>query len=161
MRLADLLPSGSGIPGMDLIEEGARPGEDIIATFPDPEDAARLFAEWGWQENAYRIFLAPGEVGPADPTSLEVSLHQFSSEAGSAEALPYFADARAALVALQPVYVDRIGDQSWAIAGPVANGYEVTLYVRRGNVLARITAFSVAGDPMEAAAAAARVFVSG
>ncbi|CAA9567614.1 MAG: YpfJ protein, zinc metalloprotease superfamily [uncultured Thermomicrobiales bacterium] len=154
--LFGLLPTGDDVvAGSTPIEEGGRTLEEIAATFPDPVDAAHRLATWGFQENAYRTFV------PADGVGLfQVSLHRFGSAAAAAQALPYYADGRAAVLGLVELPTRRLGDQTIAVGGPVAEGSEVTLYVRRSDVLIRVSATVPTGDPAAVARDAARAVLA-
>lgn len=142
--LFGLLPTGDDVPaGLVAIEEGGRSLEEIAATFPNPVGAAELLAAWGFRENAYRNFVPEAVVG-----SVQVSLHRFGSAAAAAEALPYYAAGRAAVLGLRELRTGPLGDQSQAVTGEVAEGTEVTLYVRRTDLLVRVSAVVPEGDPV-------------
>jgi hypothetical protein len=87
---------------------------------------------------------------------LEVSAHRFGSSVGTAAALDYYADVRRDVLGIADDNVEPLGDQSRAIGGQTSEGVEVTVYVRRGDVLVRVTAISAWGDPTASAVAAAR-----
>ena len=90
--LRRLLPAAERMPGgVVVVEEGGRTADEIAATFPDPADAARRLAEWGWAENVYRHFASPDGT-----LRIEVSLHRFGTGSAAAAALPYYAAGRAA-----------------------------------------------------------------
>lgn len=157
--LASLHPVADALPaGFVLSAEGANDIRAITDTFPDPEDAAQRFDEWLFHENDFRSFAAPDGTS-AGTTSLDFSLHRFGSDIGASQALPYYAAGRAAIMNLETISAEPIGDQSWAISGPVPWGNEVTLYVRSGPILARITASTLTGDPTPDVMAAAELFV--
>jgi hypothetical protein len=138
--LVALLPSTSELPpGLVLESEGALTAEAMPLTFPAPAEAAERLASWGWQENAYRSFVASGERAGAQ-SQVEISLHRFVSESGAASALPYFAEARAEARGLSLVPVESMPPGEAAVVGQGAEGNEATLYVRLGNVLLRVTA---------------------
>lgn len=148
--LAALLPTEDEVPpGLVLIDEGGRSADEITATFPDPDEAAALFADWAWEENAYRDFAAADDDGlSADATtSLSANLHRFGDAASAGAALPYLVDARITALGMEPLGVSVLGDQAGAIAGATDVGYEVSVYVRRGDIVARVSAVSPAGDP--------------
>ena len=139
-----LLPTQDELPAdLVLLEEGARQAEEITATFPDPDDAAQRFSAWGWQETVYREFASPDGT-----TSVSVSLHRFADPQSAADAVPYLAEARAVALGLDPIPVADIGDQVAAVAGEVAGGQEVSLYVQQGAVVARVTVVTAAGEPL-------------
>jgi predicted metalloprotease len=144
--LFDALPDVSTLlPGLNLTEEHARSGGTIAATFPDVAEAERLFQDWGWRESAARVFTGGA---PAGTTRVEVSVFRLANEQAAAAALPYFLDARAAVLGLAetPVPPAR-ADEARAISGPVESEQEATVYLRRGRELFRITVVG-AGTPM-------------
>ena len=140
--LFEMLPDvGSQLPGLSLSEEHARSGGTIAATFPDVAEAERLFQDWGWRESASRVFAGST---PAGTTRVEVSVFRLANARAAAAALPYFLDARAAVLGLSeaPVPPAR-ADEARAIAGPIEGGQEATVYLRRGRDLFRITAIGM------------------
>ena len=142
--LTTMLPAVSEVPaGLMRTAEGSRSAEEIAATFPDPADAAQRFPRWGWQESVYRDFASPDGT-----TSVSVSLHRFADPQSAADAVPYLAEARAGALGLDPIPVADIGDQVAAVAGEVAGGQEVSLYVQQGAVVARVTVVTAAGEPL-------------
>jgi hypothetical protein len=147
------LPELGDVPdGMVLTEKGGRGAAEIVATFPDPADAAERFVEWGWQGNAYRDFASPDGT-----TLVSVSLHRFADAQSASEALPYLADARREALGLESIAVGEVGDQAEAVGGAVAAGREASLYVRDGAVVARVTVVASTGDPLEIAVSTAMV----
>jgi hypothetical protein len=142
--LAVMLPTGAEMPsGWILIEAGARTAEEITQTFPDPGDADQRFRSWGWQENAYRDFASPD-----GNSSVSVNLHRFADAQAASGALPYLAEARRIVMGFEPTTVALLGDQSEAIEGQVGDGRELSLYVRRGAVVARVSVLVASGDPL-------------
>jgi hypothetical protein len=139
--LAALLPSTSEVlPGLVLESEGALTAEAMPLTFPAPAEAAERLARWGWQEHAYRSFVAAGERVPGAPSMVEISLHRFASDSGAASARPYLAEARAEARGLPLVLTESMAPGEAAVVGQGAEGNEATLFVRLGNVLLRVTA---------------------
>ena len=138
--LVGLLPSTSEIPpGLTLESEGALTADAMPLTFPVPAEARDRLANWEWQENAYRSFVAAGGRPPGAPSAVEISLHRFASDGGAAAAMPYFAEARAEARGLSLVPSESTPPAETAVIGKVAEGNEATLYVRLGNVLVRVT----------------------
>jgi hypothetical protein len=139
--LADLLPSTSEIPpGLMQEIEGALTADAMPLTFPAPAEARERLATWGWRDNAYRSFVAAGELEPGAPSAVEISLHRFASESGASAALPYFAEARAQARGLSLVPNESTPPGEAAVVGQGAEGNEATLYVRLGTILLRVTA---------------------
>jgi hypothetical protein len=120
--------------------EGALTADAMPLTFPRPSEARQRLATWGWQENAYRSFVPAGELEPGAPSAVEISLHRFASASGAAEALPYFAEARAEAQGLSLVSNESTPAGEATVVGQVALGYEATYFVRLDNVLVRATA---------------------
>jgi hypothetical protein len=139
--------------GLDEIERGARTLEQIASGFPSPAEAESLLVAWGWQANAYFNYAGSTAAGTA---SLEVSFHLFGTTGGATEAMSYFAASRALMLDFSPVPIARIGDEVLAIGGARDVGNEVTIYVRDGAYLVRISAVAPRGDPGPDAVATAR-----
>lgn len=157
VTLPDRVGAQSAAPfvpaGLVEIERGSRDLDAIAAGFPSPDEAAQLMTAWGWAGNAYFNFAG---VTASGTTSLEVSFHLFDGEPGATEAMSYFAAGRATVRGYDPLPFERVGDDALAIGGPVAGGTEVTIYLRIGAYLVRISAVSPSGDPYGDAAATAR-----
>jgi hypothetical protein len=160
--LSDLLPIEDELPEpLFQTAEGGRTAQQITDTFPNPPAAARRFVQWDWQGNAFRNFGATSGFATANGTTvIEVSLHLFGSPGAAAEALPFFADARVAALGLNLASVGTIGEQAAAITGDGPNGSEVTLYVRRASVLARVTGVAPRSDPSRDVVTAAQRFLA-
>jgi hypothetical protein len=133
-QLSNGLPAATDLPGsLRVVDEGSRSASEIVASFPDPVEAAQQFSSWGWIENSYRTYAQVDPPASRGVTSLEVSLHRFADPTGAASALLYFADARAAALGLT---VEPMGH----LVGNVPGGTEATVYDQQGTVLVRITA---------------------
>jgi predicted metalloprotease len=138
------LPQSSDLPpGLTVAEEHARSAATIATTFPNVAEAERLFQAWGWRESAARVFTGST---PAGTTRVEVSVFRLENEQAATEALPYFLDARAAALGLsESTPPSARADEARAISGPVQDGHEATVYLRRGPDLFRISA--IGDDP--------------
>ena len=163
--LAALLPEADEMPvPLQVVEEGSRTEEEIAFTFEEPSEAADLLDEWGWRDHAYRNYAAPdGEVTGRNAVSrAEVSLHEFESDGSASEALRYYALTRAEALDIEPAIAPLIGDAARVIKGelPTGEGVETTVYVRLGNLLARISLVSPNGDPSNSALEVAKLVVS-
>lgn len=149
-----LLPEGLQLPaGLTLQGSGTRYRlSELAGTFRNPRDAAQLLSSWGWMGNAYRSYAAEAGAGSATPARLEISLHQFRSSTGAAYALPYFAHDRAVALHHQ--------EEPFSLLLPceatVLNDGSATRYLRRRNLLVRVTVVMPwPGDANAAAAALA------
>lgn len=135
-ELASLFPSSAQLPaGMVLEDEGSRSADEIVATFPDPDDAAHVLQVWGWSFNVYRVYVAGIGAEPETPTRLEVSLHQFSTNIGAAYALSYYAHGRAVMLDQAEGLIPGLRP----CEAEVSRGSEVTRYLRYGDMLVRVT----------------------
>jgi hypothetical protein len=139
--LASMLPDMSEVPpGLELESDGAITAQAIPLTFPAPAEAAERLARWGWQEHASRRLIAAGEPVPGRPSSVEISLHRFASDAGAASALPFFAEARSEARGLSVVSIGAVRPVEAVVIGQGVEGNQFTLFVRLGNLLVRVTA---------------------
>jgi hypothetical protein len=118
----------------------------FIERFDGVPDAAATLAAMGWQEGVYRQFGCddppPGAVG-----WVNMSVQRYADTPAAAEAVPFFAAARAAVTSLQDAPAPAIGDRAAALSGPAVNGTEYTLYVSQGPLLFRVTGVAPEGDP--------------
>ena len=138
-ELFEQLPDLVDLPsGLVLAEEHARSAGTIAATFPDVAEAERLFQDWGWRESAAHVFTGST---PSGTTRVETSVFRLENDQAASEALPYFLDARAQALGLsESASPSARADEARAISGPVQDGHEVTVYLRRGPDLFRVTA---------------------
>jgi type II secretory pathway pseudopilin PulG len=159
-KIGDMLPAGKDVPdGFQQTDDGKLSKDDVAGSFSDPEDAAAKLDEWGWKENAYRIYEIPADADHAadDVTYLYVSIHRFDSSGSASAALPYFAQAVEEARGLREVNIDdQLGDEMIVAAGPDDRSNEVTLYIRTGNRIVRVTAFADSGDSTDEAVALAK-----
>ena len=123
---------------------------EVAANYTDPAETERRFRDWGWRGNVARRFEASGNTSsdPDAPLSVYVSIHQFGDPTGASEELDYSFEDQAASTDAVEVDVRRLGDRQRALSLATAEGNEVTLYVRQGPVLIRLTVVSASGDPM-------------
>lgn len=160
--LAEMLPPEADVPaGLELTEEGARSLDEIAVGFPDPAEASALLAAWGFHGNVYRNFAVPeGAATPAGTVYLEISLHAFATAKDAAEALSYYAAGRSAALGHSELLVEKVGEQTEAVGGPLNAGVDVTVYARTESVLIRASALAMDGDPIPDALSGARAVVS-
>ncbi len=140
---ADYLPSSLFLPHADCFRiegESVLDFAGIVARFSGVPDAATVLSDLGWQAGAYRQYACdtppPGQAGWID-----ISVHQFATEAGAQAAAPFFAEAKLLGTALQMV------PGTTAVTGPASNGTEYTQYVTYGNILFRVTGVAPSGSP--------------
>jgi quercetin dioxygenase-like cupin family protein len=152
--IAEMLPVAAELPGaLEQVADGKRSRNDIVSTFPDPDQTAANFEQWDWKGNVYRDFAPLGGV-PSDPAGVsyvEVSIHRFGNREGGAAALPFLIQVRASQLGLVEVLIDPVGDQSMAVVGFVGGVNEATVYSRRGSAVIRVTVSSPQGDPLPVA----------
>ena len=147
--LIDLLPGDpEGGSLLSVADEGTRTLDEHAASFADPTEAAQLLPEWGWQDNAYRLFEAPVDASGTRPY-LYVSVTRFRDAGGAAAALPYVIQDLAAEIGHREIPSDTaVGDESRQFVAPIEGGTDLTLYVRSGALIMRISVLLTEGDPV-------------
>jgi len=147
-----LLPTTEDAPeGFQRTEKDKRTKEAVASSFPNADEAMANLDEWEWKENAYITFEIPVESNP-DPnqtTYINVSIHRFGDKTSTKAALAYFSDSVTVSQGLEPLSVERIGDQTVGLSGAPDGSNLVVLYVRTGNFLIRIGGSSPTGDPAQ------------
>lgn len=135
--------------GFDMIMDGERTLDDVVANFPDPESAAAQFEEWGWQRNVVRAFHVRDDAGlpPAAIDGIYISVHELDSPTAAADALDFTFAAHIAGTDLEEIETEDLGDYARTIYGALPYGNEVTYYVQSGVLLIRFSASSPEGDP--------------
>jgi hypothetical protein len=140
-----LPPVSDLLTGLVMTEEHARSAATIATTFPNVAEAEQLFQEWGWRENAARVFAGSTSSGT---NRIEVSVFRLANEEAASFALPYLLEARAEALGLSEFTPPPArADENRAISGAIEGGREVTVYLRRGRELFRVTAFG-GNDPL-------------
>lgn len=154
--VALILPSEKQVPnGLVIIEDGERTLDDVTDGFADPDEAAEMFEEWGWERNVIRAFHTPADA-TADPDEIDgiyISVHEFESPDAAEEALDYSVDVHLGETNLAEQDQDELGESSRILFGEQPYGDEITIYVQHGNALIRLSASSPEGDPTEEAIA--------
>lgn len=110
-------------------------------------------------QSVYQTFgrLDGSPLDPTDISLVDVSINEFGDSTGASAALPYLAEARSVTWGIGGAAVERLGDESAAVAGLRVDGvYEASIYVRRGPFLARVAVLSPQGDPWNVALSVAR-----
>jgi hypothetical protein len=149
--LLDLLPAAGEIgPAFVVIDSHARTLDEQATGFANASDAARVLGGWLWRENVFQVFQSTELTASGAPmATIDISLTRFADSEGAAAALPYFLGDRVAVLGqreLPSANQTAIGDETRAIDGFVAGGYDHTLYVRSGPLLLRISATAVSGS---------------
>lgn len=167
LLIGPLLPyQGEAPNGLLWLEDQTWTLPGMAYNGSDPTELASVLRATIWQGNITRRFgLAPGTSLPAAATSsIEVSLHQLSLSGGASRLLAYFAADRAAAAGLSTVAVPNLADETYGLAGGVAQGHEATIYVRFTSggaaFLLRVTGQAAAGDPLADVLALGRAVVN-
>lgn len=159
--IADYLPRPAALPaGFDApSDEGERDLETVAGSFvsadADTAEAEADLEEWGWRANRFVVYDAVPQPADEDINRYGVSVHQFATPEGAAEALPAFAAAFGPdptdLSAEEPIGDDVVGFQTTNDDGNLA-----VLYVLSGSYILKIDTASITGDPLPAAIELAR-----
>ena len=150
--LRDLLPAADDVgPEFVSVDNRSRTLAEQATGFSNADEAARLLADWSWQENAFVVFQAAALTPSGAPAAtIDISLTRFADAAGAATAMPYFLQDRTAVLGqreVQNLNQRPIGDETRIVTGPVDGGEDTTIYVRSGVLLLRISATSRSGGP--------------
>jgi hypothetical protein len=147
--LTDLLPGyPEGGSTVIVTNEGSRSLDEYAGIFSDPEEAAGLLADWGFQENAFWVY-EDTQLGDSDAERpyLQVGVTQFDSPTGAAAALPYIVqNLRPAGAHREILLPSPIGDESRQFVAEVDGGLDLTLLVRSDSLLIGISTRLTAGD---------------
>lgn len=147
--LIDLLP-GSDDVGSDvaIVLDQTRSLTEHADGFTDPQEAAQLLAEWGWSGNAVRQYESVLATAAPRPY-LYVSLTRFDDARGAAAAMPYLIQDLAAVLGHREIPAPHgIGDETRQFIAPIDGGTDLTLYVRSGALLMRISVLLSNGEPI-------------
>ena len=149
--LSALLPTAGDISA-DLVqsEDRARSLDEQASMFANAGEMTQRLTDWGWQENVFRVYQStiPTDSG-APSATIDVSLTRFASAEGAAAALPVFLQDRAAVLGESEVQRPlQLGDETRALTGETPQGDDVTLYVRQGNLLLRVSVTTLQGTPI-------------
>ncbi len=152
------LPQGLAVPHaacFSVAGEGPISWQEMLSRFSDMPNAAVDLGELDWITAQTRQFGCaappPGEAGWID-----IAIHRFGTPAFAQGAVPYFSQARIANTAMWNLPAPALGEASAAIAGPTADGDEVTRYAAQGSLLVRVTGVAANGDPSPAVDAVMR-----
>ena len=149
--LVELLPTAGDLSA-DLVqsEDRARTLDEQAAMFANAGEMTQLLTQWGWQENVFRVYQSTIPTASGAPSAtIDVSLTRFATPDGAAAALPVFLEDRAAVLGesegQRPL---QLGDETRALTGQTPQGDDVTLYVRQGNLLLRVSVTTLQGTPI-------------
>lgn len=149
--LADMLPTAGDISA-DLVqsEDRSRSLGEQASMFSNAGEMTQRLTGWGWQENVFRVYQSTIPTGSGAPSAtIDVSLTRFASAEGATAALPVFLEDRAAVLGESEVRRPlQLGDETRALTGVTEQGDDVTLYVRQGNLLLRVSVATLQGTPI-------------
>lgn len=149
--LVALLPTAGDISA-DLVqsEDRSRTLDEQASMFANAGEMTQRLTDWGWQENVFRVYQSTIPTSSGAPSAtIDVSLTRFASSEGAAAALPVFLADRAAVLGESEVQRPlHLGDETRALTGETAQGDDVTLYVRQGNLLLRVSVTTLQGAPI-------------
>lgn len=143
LELADL-PAG-----MEMIEDGERSMEDIVANFPHPDEATRRFRAWHWESNVVRAFHQGRTPSPkpGDIDGVYLSAHAFGSAGDAEMAATYIADVHALGLAVKSETDNQFAVPAIALYAVQSYGQEITWYAQVGRFVLRLSASAPQGDP--------------
>lgn len=143
--LVDLLPAATEIgPSFVATENRSRSLDEQASGFANAGEAAQSLADWGWQENAFRVYQSAELTNTGQRVAtVDISLTRFATSEGARLALPYFVQDRAAVLGQREApQAQRVGDETRALSGPIDGGEDITFYARSGPLLLRISTTS-------------------
>jgi hypothetical protein len=151
-ELGELLPVADELDGRWTVQnEGERTREEVIELLGDQGD--ELIETLEWNANAFLNFERTNITDPDsfyEPTTLTVSIHAFAGSAGAADALQPLSEWVADSDGMEAVQVDSSGDNAMAFSGLDVRLPAFVLYVQEGNLVIRVGAISMLGDPRDA-----------
>ncbi len=149
--LVDLLPTAGDISA-DLVqsEDRSRSLDEQASMFANAGEMTQRLTGWGWQENVFRVYQSTIPTSSGAPSAtIDVSLTRFASAEGVAAALPVFLEDRAAVLGESEVQRPlQLGDETRALTGATEQGDDVTLYIRQGDLLLRVSVTTLQGTPI-------------
>lgn len=148
--LTGLLPSPTDIPDdLVLLDSQVRTLDAVVTNYADPALATQNFTTWGWKGNAIRSFgLSRGQRAQSGVLNgVYVSIHEFDSPKHAKAALDFSLAEQQVGQPLDEVDVGQFGEYSRGLYGLLDYGYETTILVQQGNLLIRVSAAELNGDP--------------
>lgn len=148
--LMGLLPTEAEAPeGLVVSEERFRSLEEVAQAYSDPAATLAEFSAWGWQGNAYRVFI-PGNGAPASVDGVDyarVGIHRFGNSDHAAEAAAYIARDNLLGTGGQEQEGPPIGDGTVKLLGQNESGNWTILIVRKNVDVLSVGASSPRADP--------------
>ena len=144
-----ILLTAEQVPPLEMIMDGERSLDDIVANFTDSETTTIQFEEWGWKTNVVRAFHAPddADLDGSEIDGIYISVHELGSPSSAIDALDYTFATHIRGTELDEVEVNDLGQYARELYGHLDYGNEVTYYVQVGNLMIRFSASSPEGDP--------------
>ena len=150
VNLLALLPSIAEVPG-GLVETGrsTRTLPDVVANYTDPAGTSQRFTAWGWQGNAVASFALPSgqQARSGEINGVYVSIHQFGDAGAAREALDFSIAEDTAGSAVYEVSTVPLGEYTRSMYGSMDYGNEIIILVQQGDLLIRVAAAMLDGDP--------------
>jgi hypothetical protein len=145
--LHELLPDADELDGRWAMQnEGERTREEVIELLG--KQGEELIDSLEWQANAFRNFERMDLTDSMDKAALlTVSIHAFRDSEGTAAALQPLSQWVADSDGIEAAQVDVLGDSTLAFSGPSGGLNTFVVYVQDGNLVIRVGATSLLGDP--------------
>jgi hypothetical protein len=151
-ELDELLPAVDELDGSWMVQnEGERTREEVIELLGDQGD--ELIETLEWEANAFRNFERTNITDPDsfyEPTQLTVSIHAFADSERAADALQPLSEWVAEIDSMESDQIDSSADNALAYSGLDGRLPAFVLYVQEGNLVIRVGAISMLGDPRDA-----------
>lgn len=148
--LQALLPAQAEIPdGLVQLDKRSRSLADVTKNYMNPAVATQNFTSWGWVANVVCSFGVPsGQTAPSGVLNgVYVSIHEFSSPENAKQALDFSLAEQQTGQPLDEADVGEFGDYTRGLSGLLDYGYETTILTQKGDLLIRVSAAMLDGDP--------------
>jgi lysophospholipase L1-like esterase len=160
--LMSILPSVADVPS-GLVETGRRTRTlpEVAANYTNAAEATRRFTEWRWQGNAVASFALPSgqQAQSGQVNGVYVSIHQFGGADEARAAVDFSLTEQAAGTALWEASSQPLGEYTRVLYGPMDYGNETTLLTQQGDLLIRVSAAMLDGDPTADAVAVSQAIL--
>lgn len=148
--LQSLLPVQADIPdGLVQLDKRSRSLAEVTKNYTNPAVATQNFTSWGWVANVVCSFGVPeGQTAQSGVLNgVYISIHQFGSSDGAKQALDFSLTEQQTGQPLDEVDVGQFGDYTRGLYGLLDYGYETTILAQKGDLLVRVSAAMLDGDP--------------